>query len=105
MGCGGCGDVAACCQGCSTQYRLVLALGSVVAHEAVADALCVVAEPSARAVAARFVAVALHHVCAGRAFEQGAVGPSSTQIAHAPHLLFCVPVYRGIKKEIGRENE
>ena len=77
---------------CSTQYRLVFALGSVVAHEAVADALCVVAEPSARAVAARFVAVALHDVRARGALEQRAVGPSSTQIAHAPHLLLRVPV-------------
>ena len=74
-----------------TQDRLVFTLGSVVAMEAAADALSVVAEPSAGAVAARFVAVALHDVSAGGALEQRAVGPPSAQIAHAPHLLLRIP--------------
>ena len=74
-----------------TQDSLVLALGAVVAGEALADAGGVVAGSSAGAVAALGVAVSLEHIGAGGALHEGAVGASAAEIAHAAHVLLGVP--------------
>ncbi len=62
--------------------------------EAGAGAGAVVADASARAVAASLVAEASHHIGAGGALDEGAVRASSSEIANASDMLVVVP--RGV---------
>jgi hypothetical protein len=59
--------------------------------EAVAGALSVVAQTAAGAVAAGLVARSLHHIGAGGALDERAVGATTADIAHASDMLLCVP--------------
>lgn len=68
-----------------------MALGSIEAGEAAADAGAVVAEPSAGAVSARLVAVAVQGVRAGGALLQVAGGTSVAGVAEAADVLHGVP--------------
>lgn len=70
---------------------LVLALGAVVAVEAVADAITVVAETSAGAIAAGFIAVSLENIRTRGAFVKGAVRTSASKVTDAANLLLSVP--------------
>jgi len=69
----------------------VLATVAEVTGEALAEASRVVADAAARAVAALLVTVTEEHIRAGRAFFQGAVRASEAKIAHAAHVLHCIP--------------
>ena len=69
----------------------MLATVAEVTGEALAEASRVVADAAARAVAALLVTVAEEHIRAGRAFFQGAVRASEAKIAHAAHVLHCIP--------------
>ena len=74
-----------------SEHSLELALGAVVAVEAVANTGGVVTEAAARAVAAGLVAIAVEHVGARGAFDERAVRAAPTQIANAPDVLLRVP--------------
>jgi len=73
------------------QDGLVLALGAIEATEASALPHRVVAEPSARAVSALGVAVALHHIGTRRALQEGAIRTTSSKIADATRVHVRIP--------------
>merc|ERR1719387_3070241 len=73
------------------QDCLRLAAGAEVALEALAEAARVVADATARAVAAEVVALAEQHVRARRALLERAVRAAGAQIAHTAHVLVGVP--------------
>ena len=78
-------------RGTLPEYRLHLALRAVVAREAFAEARVVVAQSSPRAVPALRVAHAREDVRARGALLQGAIRPTESEIADAPHVLHGVP--------------
>ena len=69
----------------------MLALVAEVASEALAEAVRVVADAAAGAVAALLVAVAEEDVRARGALLERAVGAAEAQVAHAAHVLHRVP--------------
>jgi len=74
-----------------TKDCLEFASSAVIPVETRADARVVVANSTARAVSAGFVAVSFQNIGAGWAFEQRAIGTSSSKIAYASYVFLCVP--------------
>jgi len=74
-----------------TEDGLVLALVAEVAREALAEAVRVVADAAARAIAALLVTVTKEDVGARRALLERAVGAAEAQVAHAAHVLHGIP--------------
>jgi hypothetical protein len=70
---------------------LVLASGAVVPSEALARAVRVVAQTTARAVTPLGGTIPLHHIRARRTLHQRAVGAAAAEIAHASDVLGRVP--------------
>jgi hypothetical protein len=73
------------------EHSLVLAHGAVEAHEALAQALVVVADATARAVPALHSTITSHHISATWALSLRAVGTAEACIAHAANVLGSVP--------------
>jgi len=69
----------------------VLALGTEVASEALAETSGVVADTATRAVAALLVTVTKEHIRSGWALLEGAVRSTVPQVANAAHMLHGVP--------------
>jgi len=70
---------------------LVLALVAEVPREALAEAVGVIADTTAGAVAALLVTVAEEHIGARGALFERAVRSAEAQVAHAAHVLHGVP--------------
>jgi hypothetical protein len=70
---------------------LGLAAGAEVALEALAKARGVIAETTARAIAAEVIALAEEDVRSRGAFFKGAVGATGTKVAHTSNMLECIP--------------
>jgi len=70
---------------------LALALGAEVALEALADTRGVVAETTARAIAAEVVALTEEDVSARGAFFKGAVGTTGAKVANTADMLGSIP--------------
>ena len=59
--------------------------------EAVTGSLSIIAKTTARAVTAGLVSSSLHDIRTRGALNQGAVGATATNVAHAPHMLVVIP--------------
>mmetsp|Transcript_14278 Transcript_14278/g.23632 ORF Transcript_14278/g.23632 Transcript_14278/m.23632 type:complete len:224 (-) Transcript_14278:10-681(-) len=86
-----------------TENSLVLALGSVVAGEALADSRGVVASSTSGTVASLSITVTLQHIRAGRALHKGAVRTAAAKIANASHVLVGIPRGRVCAGSLGGE--
>lgn len=73
------------------QGSLALAAGASETGEALAQARRVVADTTARAIAAVGATLAAHDVVPSRALDQAAVGATEAIVAHAPEVLVTVP--------------
>lgn len=69
----------------------MLALGSIVSREALADTGRVVASSTTRAVTSLSVTVTLEHISTGWALNQRAIRAAATKIADASNVLLRVP--------------
>jgi len=76
---------------CLSKDGLVLALGTEVTSEALAETSRVVTDAAARAVAALLVTVAEEHIRSRRALLKGAVRTTVAQVTNAANMLHCVP--------------
>ena len=74
-----------------TKDGLVFASAAVVADEALASSISVVANTATRAISTIESAISLEDICARGALHQGTVGASATQIAHASNVFRGVP--------------
>ena len=69
----------------------MLALGTVVTREALADTRGVIASSTTRAVTSLGVTVSLENISTGRALHQRTVRATTTQITHTSDVLLGVP--------------